>query len=213
MKKVSQTIFLAFSVLLLFSLVQTSCTTNFNPSIEMKGIETIISNGEVDSVAGHDEEGVNYKYYIKQNEIIKLTILVGGEEYACKNEYYFKGKGNVFAYKINKWSPADAIDYRATICFQDSSIVSEEYWLRDDKVSKPDMQKSLAKSGHSIEEEILIDYESKRIIGALNIKDFAQRFNFKIPGKEDTKNQASDIHPDNESMQNHGVKVNVYVVV
>ena len=68
MKKVK--IVLVALILFSITLIQTSCTSNFNPRAELDSIEIIIKNGEADSIASHDED-VDFKYWIKDSKIIK----------------------------------------------------------------------------------------------------------------------------------------------
>lgn len=206
MKGVSTNNILAFSILFLITLTQTSCTFNFNPSDELNRIEKIINNGEADSVSGHDDEDRNYKYWIKDGKIIKLYTNAGNYECVFYEEYYFKEDGNVFANKTVEICPPNATDYKALITFNGTSIVTEEYWLSDSIVSKSDIQKTLNQSWNSIEENILKDHKTKKIKGILNLKDFAERFKFEIPEKGDTKNKISDTHADNASKQNQEEK-------
>lgn len=200
---------LSFSILFLLILIQTSCTSKFNPSEELNRIEEIINNREADSISGHNEEGI-FKYWIKDGKIIKLYI---GEVYQYSDfegfsdeEYFFKEDGNVFANKKNELYYPEARHYKALIIFDGANIVTEEYWLGDtgklgsNKVSKSDIQERLG-SGYSIEENILKDQKSNKIKGLLNLKDFAERLNFKIPEKEDTKSQITNTRTGNEYVE------------
>ncbi len=172
--------------LIVFSitLIQTSCTSNFNPSEELEIIENNIKNGEADSIASHDEE-VDFKYWIKDSKVIKLAIVGGNHECFIKDEYYFKEDGVVFANKTSELCLPNAADYKAFIIFDGSNILSEEYWLEDKKVSKSDIQKRLNELSYSIEENILKDLKTKKIKGLLTLKDFDERFNLKIKEEEE----------------------------
>jgi hypothetical protein len=182
MKKVK--IVLVALILFSITLIQTSCTSNFNPRAELDSIEIIIKNGEADSIASHDED-VDFKYWIKDSKIIKLAIVGGNHECFIKDEYYFKEDGVVFANKTSELCLPNAADYKAFIIFDGSNILSEEYWLEDEKVSKSDIQKRLNELSYSIEENILKDPKTKKIKGLLTLKDFDERFNLKIKEEEE----------------------------
>jgi hypothetical protein len=190
---------LVFSIIFLITLIQTSCTSNFNPSDELNRIEKIIQNGEADSIADHDNEDRNFKYWIKEGKIIKLSIIDGGPECIFKEEYFFQEDGVVFANKRVELCYPAGTDYKALIIFDGAKILNEEYWLEDKKVSKSNIQNRLNELGYSIEENILKDEKTKKIKGLLNIKDFDERFNFKIPKKEDEKSQITDVDADKVS--------------
>jgi hypothetical protein len=91
--------------------------------------------------------------------------------------------GNVFANQKSELCPPAQTNYKALICFDGTNIVTEEYWLGDNKVSKSDIQKKLNELGYSIEEDILKDNKTKKIKGILNLQDFAERYNLKFQKK------------------------------
>lgn len=93
---------LVFSIIFLITLIQTSCTSNFNPSDELDKIENTIKNGEADSISDHDNENRNFKYWIKKGKIIKLSISEGNYECFTNEEYFFKDDGVVFANKTSE---------------------------------------------------------------------------------------------------------------
>lgn len=170
-------------IMISIALIQTSCTSNFNPSDELEKIEKIIKNGETDSISGHNEE-VNFKYWIKEAKIIKLSIIGGNFECFIKDEYFFNEDGVVFANKKSELCLPNAADYKALIIFDGANILTEEFWLEDKKVSKSDLLKRLNELGYSIEENILKDQKTKKIKGLLTLKDFDEIINLKIEDEE-----------------------------
>jgi hypothetical protein len=165
------------------ALFQTACTPNFNPKVELDSIDKIINNGEADSIAGHNEEE-NFKYWIKDAKIIKLTIIGGNYECLVKDEYYFKEDGAVFANKKSELCLPNASDYKAFLVFDGTKILTEEFWIEDKKVSKSAIQKRLNELGYSMEENILIDQKTQKMKGLLTLKDFDERCNLKNEAAE-----------------------------
>jgi hypothetical protein len=165
------------------TLIQTSCTSNFNPRAELASIEKIIKNGKADSISGHNEE-VDFKYWTKEAKIIKLSIIGGNYECFTKDEYFFKEDGVVFANKTSELCLPNAANYKAFIIFDNTNVLSEEYWLEDKKVSKSHIQKRLDELGYSIEENILKDQKTKKNKGQLTLKDFDEIFNLKVEEEE-----------------------------
>lgn len=187
---------LSFSILFLLTMIQISCTSSFNPTDELNRIENMIINSEIDSISGHDNEDRNFKYWIKDGKIIKLFTSEGEYECFSNEEYFFKEDGNVFANKTSELCIPNAMDYKAFIIFDGANIVTEEYWLEDNKVSKSEMQQILYRLEYSIDENILKDKKTNKIKGLLNLKDFGERINFKNPEKGDSKSQIADTHTD-----------------
>jgi sporulation protein YlmC with PRC-barrel domain len=174
---------------------------------EMRRIDAIINNEELDSISGHNSDDVNYKYWIKDGVIIKLFISEGNYECFNEEEYYFKENGNVFGIKRHVLCIPNAMDYKAVIGFNDSTIAYEEYWLGDSVVSKTLIQETLNQFGYSIEVEIVDDQETKKSKGLLNIKDFAKRLNFNIPSELEKSESISATNPDISSNPNQEIKI------
>jgi hypothetical protein len=190
-------------ILLSLTLILKACTSSFNPTDEMNKIDSTISKGEADSVSG---QGGKYKYWTKSGKMIKLNVVDASYEYFGKEEYYFRENGNVFAHKKLEWCPPNGTDYKAIIAYNDTSIVYEEYWLGNEKVTKSEMQKKLNQSGYSIENDILKDSETKKVKAFLNVQDFTKRYSVANPKKEPSNDIDSQNETEKISKQQQEVK-------
>jgi len=146
---------------------------DINPEKEFNTINSFINNKQVDSISEN-----NYTYWTKDNKIIKLNIFEGdGENLAINEDYYFYDN-KVCAYIKKKMDIADGIDYKALVFFNNSEIVKEDYWIREEKTSKSTLENELKMFGSSIKNDILLDEVTKKPKGLLTLADLSKRLGF-----------------------------------
>lgn len=148
---------------------------NFNPIEELNTIQSIIKSKQIDSVSDK-----NYTCFIKDNQVIKLNIYDGdGENFSTNEEYFFK-HNNVIAYKRKEINFPNSLDYEALIVYKNSEVVDENFWLRDKKSNKIELDTELKIQGLSIQNDIIQDKETNKSKGLLTLIELSKRYDFNI---------------------------------
>ena len=148
---------------------------NYNPIEELKTIQSIIKSKKIDSVSDK-----NYTCFIKDNQVIKLNIYDGdGENFSTNEEYFFKNN-NVIAYKRKEINFPNSLDYEALIVYKNSEVVDENFWLRDKKCNKTELDAELNIQGLSIQNDIIQDKEANKSKGLLTLIELSKRYDFNI---------------------------------
>lgn len=182
----------------------------FNAVKEFDKINNLINNKITDSTSNTFND-YQYTFWYKDGKIIKLNVFgTDNEDLSSSEDYYFNDNNNVFAYKIKDVNLADNKNYTALIYFNESNIVSGDYWVnemnsdnyKDEKKSKDIFEDYLKQHGSSIQ-NISQDENTKKSIGLLTLSDLSKRYGFDYKTiLQNSKSQAQN----NNSSETNSIK-------
>jgi hypothetical protein len=180
-KKIGFTILLILGSFYIFNFASSNNWINisksnqpkFDAEKEFSNIDNNINKKLTDSVSGY-----NYQCWLKDGKIIKLNVVErngeNGEHFSTYENYYFKDN-IVFAYSKNN---VDGLWYEATIWFNNSKIIKEDYGIGSVKTTRKSFEKELISNGLTIQNDIILDEMTNKSKGLLTIFDLSKRYGF-----------------------------------
>lgn len=189
--------------------ISKSKPTEFKVVEEFDKINSSINSKLTDSISNTYND-YDYTYWYKDGKVIKLSVFFTDyNDFSTAEDYYFKDNNYVFAYRIKDVNLADNRNYTALIYFNDSSIVKEDYLVKDMNSENPeDIKKTkhlfenyLKERGLSIK-DISQDVKTKKSIGLLTLSELSNRYSFDYKNLRNNNSQSQNTNSyDSNSMK------------
>ena len=189
--------------------ISKSKPTEFKVVEEFDKINSSINSKLTDSISNTYND-YDYTYWYKDGKVIKLSVFFTDyNDFSTAEDYYFKDNNYVFAYRIKDVNLADNRNYTALIYFNDSSIVKEDYLVKDmNSENSKDIKKTkrlfenyLKERGLSIK-DISQDVKTKKSIGLLTLSELSNRYSFDYKNLRNNNSQSQNTNSyDSNSMK------------